>query len=91
MASQSPVPRKRPSTSASQLATAIELPFVLVMGVVIGGGLGYLLDRWLHTSPAMTLILGILGFAGGFWDILKRLTRDEKKQEKGNGGPDSNG
>lgn len=57
---------------------AMELPFVMVAGVVVGGGIGYLLDRWLHTSPAITLIFGALGFAGGIWEIIRRLSSDEK-------------
>lgn len=56
----------------------MELPFVMVAGVVVGGGIGYLLDRWLHTSPAITLIFGALGFAGGIWEIIRRLSSDEK-------------
>ncbi len=58
----------------------MELPFVMIAGVMIGGGAGYLLDRWLHTSPALTLVLGGLGFAGGIWEIIKRLTREEKRE-----------
>jgi F0F1-type ATP synthase assembly protein I len=57
-----------------QLANAIDLPFVLVGSVVIGGVLGYLLDRWLHTAPIFVLILGALGFAGGIYEVIHRLT-----------------
>jgi ATP synthase protein I len=53
----------------------MELPFVLVSGVVIGGGLGWLLDRWLHTSPLCMLILGFLGFGGGVWSVIKTVLR----------------
>jgi F0F1-type ATP synthase assembly protein I len=63
-----------------QLAMAMELPFVMVGEVVIGGGIGYLLDRWWHTSPVITLVGGVLGFAGGIWDIIRRLSREEKNQ-----------
>lgn len=86
MATPPSSPRKRPTAVVNQLAMAMELPFILIGGVLIGGGLGWLLDRWLHTSPAFTLILGILGFGAGIWDILKRLSRAEKNQEKGNVG-----
>ena len=86
MASQPPAPRKRPTAFVNQLALAMELPFIMIGATLIGGGLGWLLDRRLHTSPALTLVLGALGFAGGLWDILKRLTRAEKNQEKSNGG-----
>jgi F0F1-type ATP synthase assembly protein I len=62
----------------SGLSLAMELPFVLVAGVGLGGVGGYFMDKWLHTSPAFTLILGGLGFAGSVWEIIRRLTRDEK-------------
>jgi len=84
--SQTPAPRKRPTAFVNQIALAMELPFIMIGATLIAGGLGWLLDRRLHTSPAFTLVLGALGFAGGLWDILKRLTRSEKDQEKGNGG-----
>lgn len=62
----------------SGLSLAMELPFVMVAGVMLGGGLGFLLDRWLHTSPALALILGGLGFGAGIWEIIRRLSSDEK-------------
>jgi len=57
---------------------ALELPFVMVAGVVVGGGIGYMLDRWLHSSPLLALILGGVGFAAGITEIIRRLTREEK-------------
>jgi F0F1-type ATP synthase assembly protein I len=53
------------------------LPFVLVLSIVIGGFFGFLLDRWLHTRPAFTLILGGVGFYAGVRDVLRRVARDE--------------
>jgi len=85
MASSSPVPPKRSGGSLRQFAMALELPFILIGGVLIGGGLGYLVDRSIHTSPAFTLIGGLLGFGAGVWDILRHLSRQEK-QGNGNGG-----
>jgi len=43
---------------------------------VVGGLLGYLLDRWLHTRPIIMLILGGLGFYAGLRDVLKRVSKD---------------
>lgn len=75
------LPQKRTTSFLRQLALAMELPFVLVGGVVFGGGLGWLLDHWLHTTPWLMLLAGLLGFAGGVWDILKQLSREEKKEQ----------
>jgi len=57
-----------------QLANALDLPFVLVGSVMIGAGIGYFLDRRIHTSPMFTLLLGGLGFAGGIYEVIRRLT-----------------
>jgi ATP synthase protein I len=86
MASPTPSPRKRPGGAATQVAMAMELPVIMIASVVIAGGAGYLLDRWLHTSPLLTLLLGFLGFGAGVWDIIRRLSRAEKADGGGNGG-----
>ena len=51
----------------------MELPFVLVAAVVVGGLLGYFLDHWLHTKPVFLLVLGGIGFYAGVRDVLRRL------------------
>jgi len=89
MSSPSPAPSKGSGVFLRQLALAMELPFIMIGGVVIGGGIGYLIDRAAHTSPAFTLIGGLLGFGAGIWDIIRRLLRDEKQgRGDGDGGSD---
>jgi ATP synthase protein I len=61
---------------SQQFAMAMELPFVLVGAVVVGGVLGYFLDRWLHTTPVLMLVMGGLGFFAGLRDVLHRATRN---------------
>jgi ATP synthase protein I len=56
-----------------QFATAMELPFVIVGTIVVGGVLGFFLDRWLHTKPYLMLLFGALGFFAGVRDVLRRL------------------
>ena len=43
----------------------------LVAGIVVGGGIGYLIDRWLGTKPFLLVLFGLLGTAGGFWNIIR--------------------
>ena len=52
----------------------MDLPFVLVGSIVIAAGLGYLIDGRLGTSPILTLIFGLLGFGGGMFEVIRRLT-----------------
>ncbi len=72
----SPSPRKRPAEGMRQVSAVIELPILLVASVAIGGGVGYFLDERFHTSPVLTLILGLLGFAGGMIQLVRRLSKD---------------
>ena len=64
---------KRAKSFSQQFAMAMELPFVMVATVVVGGTFGFLLDRWLHTKPVLMLIFGVLGFVAGLRDILRRM------------------
>lgn len=57
------------------------LGMILPAGAVGGFGLGWLLDRWLHTSPAFALILGLVGAAAGLIDLLWVLNRAEKRDD----------
>ena len=74
----SPSPRKRPAATARQISDILELPILLVASVAVGGGLGYLLDKRVHTSPLFALIFGFLGFAAGMIQLVKRLLKDTK-------------
>lgn len=65
--------KRRARTISQQFAVAMELPFILVSAILVGGLIGYFLDRWLHTKPVLMLILGGLGFFAGLRDILRRL------------------
>lgn len=86
MAFQGSEPPERPKAILGELSMAMELPIVLVAAVLMGGGGGYLLDRWLHTSPAFTLTGGVLGFGWGLWDVLRRLSRGRKPRGTRDGG-----
>jgi ATP synthase protein I len=43
----------------------------LIAGVIVGGGLGWLLDHLFHTRPLLMIVLGTLGLVGGFWNIVR--------------------
>jgi len=49
---------------------------MLVACIAVGGGIGYFLDDRFHTSPVLTLILGLIGFAAGMIQLVKRLSKD---------------
>jgi ATP synthase protein I len=66
----------RARSFSQQSAMAMELPFIFVGCIVVGGAIGYFLDAWLHTKPALMLVFGVLGFIAGLRDILRRLSKN---------------
>jgi ATP synthase protein I len=75
---QDPTPKKD-SGALRQIALAVELPFVLIGPAVVGGAIGYFVDRWLHTKPWVMIVLGLCGVAGGLRETLKAAGSGDKK------------
>jgi len=68
--------RGTPQTPAGWV---FRLSVELVAGLVVGGGIGWFLDRWLDTKPAMLLIFFALGAAAGMLNVIraaKEMNRD---------------
>ena len=59
------------SSSPSALGRAFRMSTEFVAGVIAGGGLGWLLDRWLGTSPWGLIVFLMLGFAAGTFNVVR--------------------
>lgn len=46
----------------------------MVAGLGVGAGLGYLLDRWLGTSPGLLIVFFVLGAAAGFLNVYRTVS-----------------
>ncbi len=46
-----------------------------VAGVLAGGFIGWLLDKWFSTSPLFLLVFGALGTAAGFMNVYRIASR----------------
>ena len=66
------------SLSPVGLASAWRLTTEMFAAILVGGGLGWLIDRWLGTQPwIMLLFLGI-GFSAGMLNAYRSARRFEK-------------
>jgi F0F1-type ATP synthase assembly protein I len=68
----------------AQVGFYSSLGIILPAGAVVGGAIGWCLDRWLHTSPILTVVMGFLGVGAGFLELLRILKRAEKDADRDN-------
>ena len=59
------------ATTASGYARGLRLASEFVAGVLVGAGLGLLIDRWLGTSPWGLIVFLLLGFAAGVLNVTR--------------------
>jgi len=59
------------AATASGYAKGFRLSSELVAGVVVGAGIGWLIDRWLAISPWGLIVFLLLGFAAGVLNLMR--------------------
>jgi len=62
----------RPATDHSALARGFRLSSELVAGVLVGAGLGWLIDRWLGILPWGTFVFALVGFTAGVLNVMRQ-------------------
>jgi ATP synthase protein I len=55
--------------SAMRIASRFSIELVVAIG--FSTGLGWLLDRWLHTAPIFIVIMFVLGAAAGIRNVMR--------------------
>jgi len=59
------------AASASGYAKGFRLSSELVAGVMVGGGIGWLIDHWLGIAPWGLMVFLLLGFAAGVLNVMR--------------------
>ncbi len=59
------------SSGPSALGRAFRLSTEFMAGIIAGGGLGWVLDRWLGTSPWGLIVFLMLGFVAGIYNVMR--------------------
>ncbi len=71
-----PKPKSPPKTDAgagSAMSLGLRAGSEFVSAVILGLGIGWVLDRALGTNPAFLIVFFLLGVAAGMWNVI-RLT-----------------
>lgn len=66
---------KEPSVSGG-LGKAMRHSLDVIAGVGVGGTMGYFLDNALGTTPLLLIVLFLLGFVSGMYNIVRSANRD---------------
>jgi len=59
--------------------------WIILLLILVGGVIGYYLDKWLHTDPWMMVVFGGFGFVAGVVEIGRRLRPGKSNDGSGNG------
>jgi ATP synthase protein I len=64
-------PRQGANADGSALARGLRMSAEFVAGVLVGAAIGWLIDRWLKTSPWGLIVFLLLGFAAGVLNVVR--------------------
>lgn len=82
------IERKEADIPGGETGRALSLGFRVlsefVAGVVVGGLIGWQLDRWLSTTPAFLIVFLTLGTAAGFWNVYRIASGPAMTDRPGN-------
>jgi ATP synthase protein I len=62
----------RSTADHSAFARGFRLSSELVVGVLVGAGFGWLIDRWLGILPWGTFVFALLGFTAGVLNVMRQ-------------------
>ena len=67
--------RGRAASDGGAIGAGLRAGSELIAGVIVGGGIGYLLDRQTGFSPLFLIIFLMFGMAAGFWNVYRLARR----------------
>jgi len=70
------------SEEKRKLAAYSTVGLMFPVSIAVGLVIGLLLDKWLHTSPILTIAFILYGVAAGFVNLFKTYRQYEKKSRQ---------
>jgi ATP synthase protein I len=72
--------RATPQTAAGWV---FRLSVELAAGLLVGGVIGWALDRWLGTKPLMLIVFFLLGATAGIYNVVRAAMRLNREAQDG--------
>lgn len=76
-----PPERETPSPSSNAFGSAMRLGVEFVSGFVVGGLIGWALDRWFGSRPWLMIVFFLLGAAAGTLNLIRAARRLQREAE----------
>jgi ATP synthase protein I len=76
-AEPTPTPKSDASATGSAMSLGLRAGSEFVSAVILGLGIGWVLDRALHSNPAFLIVFFLIGVAAGIWNVI-RLTSPKR-------------
>jgi ATP synthase protein I len=70
-------PPKDGAAQGTAMAKAMRLSTELIGGIVVGGAIGYFLDKWLGTFPWLFILMFMLGSAAGIMNVVRTASKEK--------------
>lgn len=67
--------------ATSALAASTRYAMEIAVATVVGGAIGWQLDRWLGTKPWLAILFLLLGLAAGFINLFRAVNRETAAME----------
>src|SRR5262245_20345870 len=72
-----PAPKTDGGAASSAMSLGLRAGSEFVSAVIVGLGIGWVLDRALGTNPAFLIVFFLIGVAAGIWNVI-RLTSPKR-------------
>ena len=81
------------AATASAISMAVRAASEFAAAIVVGGLIGWQLDRWLGTKPAFLIAFFLLGAVAGVWNVIRATSpkgppKDRNSSLSGEAAPD---
>jgi ATP synthase protein I len=82
--------------TASAISMGVRAGSEFVAAIVVGGLIGWQLDRWLGTKPAFLIAFFLIGAVAGVWNVIRATSpkgppKDRNSSLSGDAAPDKDG
>jgi ATP synthase protein I len=70
------------SSGSQGMGLALRVASEFAAGILVGAGLGWLIDHWLGTTPWGMIVLLLLGFVAGILNVLRAVGKVAQPEER---------